>query len=110
MIAVLALGALLTLAGAVLLVNLFGASDYVIGRVTSRSLGDLAPGFAASKTGFRTYATLVIAIGLVCIGLGTEAWSGPLAAVLVIAGVTIFVIASVIAIAGEASTYRGLKR
>jgi hypothetical protein len=46
---VLALGLLISAAGAVLLVNLFGAADMVIHRVTSHSLGELAPGYAASR-------------------------------------------------------------
>ena len=65
-----AIGVLLGAAGIVLLVNLFGAGDYVIRRVTSRYLGTLPPGFAASRRGFRIYAVLILALGLVCLGLG----------------------------------------
>src|SRR5256885_15557301 len=61
---VLAIGVLVTVAGVVLLLNLFGTGDYVIRRVTSKYLGELPPGFAASRRGFRIYATLVIAIGV----------------------------------------------
>ncbi|MEO8744629.1 MAG: hypothetical protein ABI334_03600 [Candidatus Dormiibacterota bacterium] len=104
------IGILLWVAGIVLLLNLFGAGDLVIRRVTSRSLGELAPGFAASKNGFRTYATLVLSVGILCVALATTAFSVPVGAALLILGGAMFAIASVIAIAGEVETYRGLKR
>jgi hypothetical protein len=107
---VLAIGVLLCLAGLVLLVNLFGAADLVMRRVTTQPLGELAPGFAASSRGFRTYAVLVVAIGILCLGLAATALSIPLGAGLLVLGVVAFVIASVIAIAGEVETYRALKR
>lgn len=107
---VLALGVLLALAGVVLLLNLFGAGDYVIRRVTSKYLGTLAPGFAASKRGFRIYATLLLAVGIVCLGLGATAWFLPLAAGLLVVGALVFGVASIVAIAGELETYRALKR
>jgi hypothetical protein len=107
---VLALGVVLVVVGLVLLVNLFGAADFVIRRVTSKSLGDLAPGFAATRHGFRTYAALVLAIGILCIGLAMMARFLPLGAALLVVGAMTLGIASVIAIAGEVETYRGLKR
>ena len=107
---VLAIGVLLVVAGLVLLLNLFGAADVVIRRVTSRSLGELAPGFAASRRGFRTYSTLVLAIGSMCVGLAVTARLLPVGAALLVLGAMTFGIASVIAIAGEVETYRGLKR
>ena len=107
---ILALGLLLVLAGLALLLNVLGAGDLVIRRVTSRPLGELAPGFAATRGGFRTYATLVISIGVVCAALGTAGWSTPLAAALFGLGVLTFVVASAVAIAGEVRTYRGLSR
>jgi hypothetical protein len=107
---VLAVGVLLVAAGLVLLLNLFGAADVVIRRVTSRSLGELAPGFAASRRGFRIYAALVLAIGIMCVGLAMLARFVPLGAALLVLGAMTFGIASVIAIAGEVETYRGLKR
>ena len=106
----LAIGVLLCLVGVVLLFNVGGAADFVIHRVTSRSLGDLAPGFAASRGGFRTYATLVLAIGVICIGLAAAGWSVPIGAAVLLLGALLFVIASVIAIVGEVRTYRALKR
>jgi hypothetical protein len=107
---VLAIGVLLCVAGLVLLLNLFGAADLVIRRVTSRSLGDLAPGFAASQRGFRTYAVLILAVGIVCVGLATTARFLPLGAALLVLGAVAFGIASAIAIVGEVETYRALKR
>jgi hypothetical protein len=105
----LALGVLLCLAGLVLLLNLFGAADLVMRRVTSQPLGSLAPGFAATRRGFRIYAALVIAVGVLCAGVGMTVWSIPLAAILFVLGALIFGVASVVAIAGEVETYRALK-
>jgi hypothetical protein len=107
---VLAIGVALVVAGLVLLFNLFGAADVVIRRVTSRSLGELAPGFAAGRRGFRTYAVLVLAIGVLCVGLAMTARFLPLGAALLVVGAMTFGIASVIAIVGEVETYRALKR
>jgi hypothetical protein len=107
---VLALGLLLCAAGLVLLLNLGGAGDAVIRRVTSQSLGDLAPGFAATRRGFNTYATLVLAIGLFAVGLGVIGWFVPAGTSLIVLGGITFAGASVIAIAGEIETYRALKR
>ena len=105
-----ALGGALVLVGAILLLNLGGAGDLVVRRVTSQPLGDLAPGYAATPRGFRTYASLVLAIGIVCIALWIAGWSAPLGAALLAAGVLGFVAASVVAIRGEVTTYRSLKR
>ena len=107
---VLAIGLLLVVAGLVLLLNLFGMAELVIRRVTSRSLGELAPGFAASRRGFRTYAALILAIGVLCVGLAMTDRFLPLGAALLVLGAITFGIASVIAIAGEVETYRALKR
>ncbi|HEX9476783.1 MAG TPA: hypothetical protein VGA41_09000 [Candidatus Dormibacteraeota bacterium] len=107
---VLALGLLLCAAGLVLLLNLGGAGDAVIRRVTSQSLGDLAPGFAATRRGFNTYVTLVLAIGMFAVGLGVVAWFVPAGTSLIVLGGITFAGASVIAIAGEIETYRALKR
>ena len=107
---VLTIGVLLVVAGLILMLNLFGAADVVIRRVTSRSLGELAPGFAAGRRGFRTYAALVLAIGILCIGLAMTDRFLPLGGALLVLGALTFGIASVIAIAGEVKTYRALKR
>ncbi len=107
---VLAIGVLLCVAGLVLLLNVGGAGDLVIRHVTSQSLGELAPGFAASRHGFQTYAALVIAIGVFAVGLGVAGWSALIGTGLMVLGVIAFVVASAIAIAGEVTTYRALKR
>jgi len=104
MLVVLALGIVICAAGLTLLFNLFGAGDHTIRRVTSRSLGELAPGFAASRNGFRTYAVLVVAVGALAIGLAMEN------AIVLTVSAVVFVVASVVAIAGEVTTYRALKR
>jgi hypothetical protein len=106
---VLAIGVLLCVAGVVLLLNVGGAGDLVMRRVTSQPLGELAPGFAASRHGFQTYATLVIAIGVFAVGLGVAGFSALIGAGLMGLGVVAFVVASAIAIAGEVKTYRALK-
>jgi hypothetical protein len=106
----LVIGVLLCLAGIALLFNVGGAGDLVIHRVTSRSLGELAPGFAASRGGFRVYAVLILAIGVAVCGLGIAEGSVALGAALVVLGIAAFAVASVIAIVGEVRTYRGLKR
>jgi len=107
---VLGLGVLLCLAGIVLLLNVLGAGDYVVRRVTSRSLGELAPGFAATPRGFKTYAVLVLAVGELCAGIGLTAVSIQLAAAALGLGAVTFGAASIIAITGEVETFRALKR
>jgi hypothetical protein len=107
---VLAIGVVLAIAGVVLLLNLLGAGDYVIRRVTSKYLGSLPPGYAASKRGFRIYAVLVLAIGVVCVGLGLTSSVLPLAAGLIVIGAIGFGMASIVAIAGEVETARGSKK
>jgi len=69
-----------------------------------------AAGFAASRRGFRTYAVLVLAIGVLCVGLAMTAQFVPLGAALLVVGALTFGIGSVVAIAGEVETYRALKR
>ncbi|MGH7764042.1 MAG: hypothetical protein ACREOM_06475 [Candidatus Dormibacteraceae bacterium] len=106
----LVVGVLLLLAGLVLLLDIAGAGKLVVRRVTSRSLGELAPGFAATARGFRTYAILVIAVGVLCAGIGATAIFIPVAGALIVIGAITFGVASMIAIAGEVETYRALKR
>ena len=107
--AVLVIGALVSVAGVVLLVNLGGAADYAIRHLTSRSLGTLPPGFAASKEGFQVYALLVLGIGLMFLGLGAAATAVTAGIVLIGVGLTAFAITSVLAIRGEVATARGKK-
>ena len=109
MAVVLVIGVLLSLAGVVLLVNIFGAGDYVIRKVTSKYLGELPPGFAATRRGFRVYATLVLAVGIVCLGLGVTFQVLPIGAALIVLGAAMFGIASMLAIAGEVEVYRAHK-
>jgi hypothetical protein len=106
----LAIGVLLVLAGRVLHANFGGAADFVIKNLTSRSLGSLAPGYAASSTGFKVYSHLLVAIGMALIGLGLLDWQGYIGEILVLVGIVYFAIFSVVAIAGEVKTYRTLKR
>jgi hypothetical protein len=95
-----AAGLVLIAAGVVLL----WARDWVMRNVTRRSLGSLAPGYAATPRGYAVYAALVGDIGLVLIALGVEiAW-------LIVASIAVFIIGSAAAIAGEVVTYRALKR
>jgi len=107
---VLAIGLAISGAGLVLLLNLFGAGDYVMRRVTSRYLGTLPPGFAASKRGFRIYAVLVLAVGLLCLGLAATEWLLPLGAGLLVVGAITFGVGSMVAIAGEVEVARGDKK
>ena len=100
----------ISLAGIALLFNVGGAGDFVIRRVTSRSLGELAPGYAASPGGFKVYATLVLAVGVGVSGLEITDRAAVVGLILLLLGIAAFVVASVIAIAGEVRTYRALKR
>ena len=109
-VALLAVGSFLLVVALVLLLDVAGAGTLVIRRLTSRSLGSLAPGYAASPTGFKIYAALLGAIGLVFVGLA-EAYALPTAGVIAMAGgVVAFVVLSIIVIVGEVRTYRALKR
>jgi hypothetical protein len=105
---VVALGLVLVAVGTVLLVNLYGSADAVIRKVTSRNLGELAPGYAASPRGFRVYATLILALGVAVAGLGISPGVPVAGAVAIVLGVVVFAIASVVAISGEVRTYRAL--
>lgn len=105
----LAVGLIISLAGIALLLNVGGVGAFVIRRVTSRSLGELAPGYAASPGGFKVYATLILAIGVAVTGLEITDRSAFVGLILLVLGIAAFVIASAIAIAGEVRTYRALK-
>ena len=103
------LGLLLLLAGVVLLVNLFGAGDFVMRHVTSKYLGSLPPGYANTKRGFRFYAVLVLALGAIFLGVAVAASTVQLGLILIFLGVVAFAVTSVMAIRGEAETARGKK-
>lgn len=104
--AALIIGGLIVLIGVVLALNLFGAGALVMRHVTSRYLGSLPPGYAASQAGFRVYALLVIAIGLLFAGFGAAESSVAAGIALFAIGVVGFVVLSVVAIRGEMETIR----
>jgi hypothetical protein len=107
---VMAIGLLILLGGGILYANVAGAADFVIKNLTSRSLGTLAPGYAASPSGFRVYANVLASFGIVVIGLGSTDWAGTVGAFVAVVGVILFVAFSAVAIVGEVRTYRALKR
>jgi len=104
--ATLIIGGLIVLIGAVLALNVLGAGAFVMRNLTSRYLGSLPPGYAASQGGFRVYALLVIAIGLLFAGFGAAETSVAIGVVLFAIGVVGFVVLSVLAIRGEVETSR----
>jgi hypothetical protein len=103
-----ALGLLILLAGGILYTKVAGA--FLIKNLTSRSLGTLAPGYAASPSGIRVYANVIASFGIVVIGLGATDWAGSMGAFVAVVGLVMFVAFSAVAIAGEVKTYRALKR
>jgi hypothetical protein len=107
-LAVQAFGSLVALAGVVLLFDVGGAAATVTRAVTSRNLGSLEPGYAATKSGLRVYAVLVIAIGVAVAGLGVLTGAPVLGLVLFIGAGLVFIGASIAVIAGEVRTYRAL--
>ena len=102
------IGAILFGAGVVILFDMGGAAGALTRRVTSRNLGTLAPGYAADRIGLKVYAVLLAALGVAVAGVGIAAFS-PLVGVTALAlGAVVFVIASVLIIAGEVRVYRSL--
>jgi hypothetical protein len=108
--ATLVIGGLIALSGLVLSLNVLGAGDLVMRAVTSRYLGSLPPGYAGSKPGFRVYAALVTAIGLVFAGFGVAESSVAAGIALFAVGAGAFIVLSVIAIRGEVATARAPRR
>ena len=104
--ATLIIGGLIVLIGAFLVLNLLGAGAFVMRHVTSRYLGSLPPGYAGSQAGFRVYALLVIAIGLLFAGFGAAETSVAVGIALFAIGVVGFLVLSVLAIRGEMETMR----
>jgi hypothetical protein len=100
----------LLLIAVVLVLNIGGAANAVIRNLTSRSLGDLAPGYAASPIGLKIYAGIIGAIGLIFAGLDAAALVPIPGLVAMIAGAIAFIGLSILAIRGEVETYRALKR
>ena len=84
--------------------GLWLARDFVTEHVTSKSLGSLAPGYAATRRGYNTYAGLVTDIGLILIALHFGiVW-------FVLLSIAFFLLGSVAVIIGEVVTYRALRR
>ena len=102
--ATLLIGGVIALLGVVLAVNLLGAGDFVMRNLTQRYLGSLPPGYAASKNGFRIYAALVVAIGLLFGGFGIAEVAVSAGVALFAIGALGFVVLSVLAIRGEITT------
>jgi hypothetical protein len=97
--ALVAIGVLLVFASGALYIW----QDAVTRRVTSRSLGSLAPGYAATKLGYRLYVGLVADVGLIALAIGLNiAW-------LIIAAIVLFIIETIAVAIGEVVTYRKLK-
>ncbi len=94
----------------VLITDVGGAGRAVIRNLTSRSLGQLAPGYAASPNGLKIYAGILGAIGLIFAGLAAAATAAIPGLVAMIGGGIAFIGLSVLAIRGEVETYRALKR
>jgi hypothetical protein len=94
------LGSILVVAGSLLAL----ARRAVIGRVTSRSLGSLAPGWAATDHGYLVYAFLVVDLGLLVLALGF----GSVA--LIAAAALAFILGSIAVLIGEVVVFRRLKR
>ena len=98
------------LVAVVLVLDVGGAAKAVIRNLTSRSLGELAPGYAASPTGLRIYAAIIGAIGLIFAGLAAAAAAPIPGLVAMILGAIAFGLLSIAAIRGEVKVYRALKR
>lgn len=101
-----ALGVLIAAAGVALLLDLGGSGRLVIRRLTSRSLGTLAPGYAATRSGFRVYAILLVTIGAGLVGVALAAVSAIAGAIVWAIGFAAFLVASAVIVAGEVRTYR----
>jgi hypothetical protein len=107
-VAVIAIGVVLAVAGLVLYSDVAGVGGCVIRVVTSRNLGSLAPGYAATRGGFQVYSLLLVAFAVAVTGAGVSPIQ-PLAGVIsVAAGCLAFALLSVLAIAGEIRTFRRL--
>jgi len=107
---ILGLGLLLVAAGAVLLRDVGGAATWLIRRVTSRNLGSLAPGYAASPGGMRVYAVLLCGLGIAFGGVGLTSFRPFFGLAAIGLGAVVFVVATALIIAGEVRTYRALPK
>jgi len=102
------IGLMLLTSGLVVLFDFGGAAGALIRGVSSRNLGSLAPGYAADPDGMRVYALLLAGLGLAVTGVGVAPWNLLVGAATMALGITDFVIAAVVVIAGEVRTYRAL--
>jgi hypothetical protein len=109
-VGLLVVGGLFVVVGAALVSNVGGAADFAMTHVTRRKLGSLAPGFAASKAGFAVYARLILFVGVFFLGAGVAVRYALVGLGVMAAALVAFVFLSVIAIRGEVSSYRALKR
>lgn len=92
--------------GLAALLDLGGLGSLLIRRLTSRHLGRLAPGYAATRSGLGVYAGLVGTLGLTMAGLGLSLLA-PLAGVLAMGvGLAGFLVLSGLAITGEVRVHR----
>jgi Ni,Fe-hydrogenase I cytochrome b subunit len=103
---VLGFGVVLIVTGQVLYLK----RSELVARVTSRSLGSLAPGYAATPKGVTVYTYLVTSVGMVLAGIGLAQWFTVFGGLFAICGMLAFVVFSIIAIVGEVRVYRALKR
>ena len=103
---VIAIGIVLGAAGLVLYGDLAGVGGAVIRTVTSRSLGSLAPGYAATRGGFRLYSLLIVAFAIAVVGAGVLPFLPLAGLVSIAAGVLGFALLSVLAVTGEIRTFR----
>jgi len=108
--AVLVVGALISAAGVALMVDLAGAAGFTIRHLTSKPLGSLPPGYAATPRGLQVYGLVVLAIGLLFMGVALAASAVVSGLALVGVGLVAFGFGSVFAIRGEIATSRSLKR
>ena len=106
----LGIGLVLIAAGFSLLLDLAGAARFIIRQLTSRNLGELAPGYAASRGGFRVYAALVLFVGVIAAGLAITPGAPGAGAAGTVVGMAGFLIASGMALVGEVRTYHGLPK
>lgn len=103
---VIAIGIVLAAAGLALYSDVAGVGGAVIRAVTSRSLASLAPGYAATRGGFRVYSLLLVAFAVAVVGAGVAPFQPLLGLISIAAGVLGFALLSVLAIAGEMRTFR----
>ena len=108
--AVLVVGALISAAGVALMVDLAGAAGFTIRHLTSKPLGSLPPGYAATPRGLQVYGLVVLAIGLLFMGVALAASAVVSGLALLGVGIVAFGFGSVFAIRGEIATSRSLKR